>query len=133
MEDEVMIGTNRGDFIVRESEKLRLSRGAVLQGTIEVKGRLRIDAGATIQGGLTVAPGGALEVAGVHMGPLDVAEGGSVMVEQFGKLRGPLENYGDVQIFGSFGGPLRGNEPTFHPGSRVLEPEVRDGQTIYNG
>lgn len=134
MEDEdVMRGNIQGEFIVREGESVRAVRGATVQGGGDVEGHFRIDSGATVLGGIRVAEGGVLEVAGAHLGPLSVDEGGSVLVEQFGKLRGPLSNRGDVQIHGSFGGSVRGNEPTLHPGSRVIEPEIRDGKTIYNG
>ncbi|MDF2916788.1 MAG: hypothetical protein K0S70_1005 [Microbacterium sp.] len=117
---------------MRAGESAVAVRGAVIQGSVDVEGAFRIESGATVQGPIFVAQNASLEVAGALQGPLTVADGGRVVVEQFGKLLGPLASDGGVEIFGTFAGPVKGVNPIVHPGGRVVEAEVRDGKTYYN-
>ena len=131
MDAETVSGTVQGRFAVRDGETVRAVRGAVVQGSVDVGGAFRIDAGATVQGPISVAEGASLAIAGSLQGPLTVVAGGQVVVEQFGKLLGPLVNDGAVEIYGTFAGAVEGVEPTIHPGARIVEPEIRDGATYY--
>ena len=129
-DDYILTGTHRGGVHV-ESGKFILE--GILQGSLDIQPGVSSKIIGTQQGSVTIGRDAIVSVTGAIQGSTTVQDGATLIIEDGGKLAGPLSNYGKVIIRGVFGGPQTGDgEIVIEGNGYIKQPIIRNGTNFYD-
>lgn len=113
--DTVLSGDTKGTLSVRESSVLTIEGDH--EGGIAVETGSTLIVVGTATGSVTVDSLATVIVRGDLVGAVDIRVAGTLLVDETGRLAGPVANRGSFRNRGMRVGPVEGREPDDQPGS----------------
>jgi hypothetical protein len=122
---------HKGTVIVDRGGHLTVA--GMLQGTLDVLPGASARIVGVEQGTVHVGREATLDVNGMIQGTVGIEAGGSMRVHPAGQVQGSIANQGSIENHGSRGGPVSGEGSLIDmPGSRVVQPRIKDGVHFYD-
>lgn len=130
-EDYVQAGTHQGYVIV---ERGMFTLGGTLQGLLVIQHGVTASIKGTQQGSIIISSGAKVAVTGSIQGSITVEQEALLIIEDGGKMVGPLSNSGKVILRGVFGGSQSGRGEFIIEGNGFIkQPIIRNGGSHYEG
>jgi hypothetical protein len=120
--DESFADETKGPMRVRPGVTLRLEGTHAGPLALESGAELRVTG--VLRGALDIGSTATATVSGEVIGPIEIRIAGTLVVENGGRVIGPVSNFGSFTNHGVRSGPILGRHPDDRPGSTQLPSRV---------